>query len=77
MGRRTGRGDGIHRARYYPVWLRPNQAAHVMSWHDWKDHGIEPQFNPRLAVGDAAESWLNGWAEQSLRRQVELSLIHI
>ena len=43
-----------------------------MSWRDWIDHGIEAQFNPRLAVGDEAESWLNGWAEESLRRQVEL-----
>ena len=36
-----------------------------MSWRDWIDHGIEAQFNPRLAVGDEAESWLNGWAEPS------------
>ena len=43
-----------------------------MSWRDWIDHGIEAQFNPRLAVGDEAESWLNGWAEESLRRKVEL-----
>ena len=43
-----------------------------MSWRDWIDHGIEAQFNPRLAVGDEAESWLNGWADASLRRQAEL-----
>ena len=43
-----------------------------MSWRDWVDHGIEAQFNPRLAVGDVAEGWLNGWAEESLRRQAEL-----
>ena len=43
-----------------------------MSWRDWIDHGIEAQFNPRLAVGVEAESWLNGWAEESLRRKVEL-----
>ena len=43
-----------------------------MSWRDWTDHGIESQFNPRLAVGDEAESWLNGWAEESLRRKAEL-----
>jgi len=39
-----------------------------MSWRDWIDHGIEAQFNPRLAVGDEAESWLNGWADASLSR---------
>ena len=43
-----------------------------MSWRDWIDHGIEAQFNPRLAVGDEAESWLNGWADASLSRQEEL-----
>ena len=43
-----------------------------MSWRDWVDYGIEAQFNPRLAVGDAAEGWLNGWAEESLRRRAEL-----
>ena len=43
-----------------------------MSWRDWIDHGIEAQFNPRLAVGDEVESWLNGWADASLRRQAEL-----
>ena len=43
-----------------------------MSWRDWIDQGIEAQFNPRLAVGVEAESWLNGWAEESLRRKVEL-----
>ena len=43
-----------------------------MSWRDWIDHGIEAQFNPRLAVGDEAESWLNGWADASLRRQADL-----
>ena len=43
-----------------------------MSWRDWIGHGIELQFNPRLAVGDEAESWLAGWAEKSSRRQVEL-----
>ena len=68
MGRRTGCGDGVYRARYYPVWLQLDQATYVMSWRDWKDHGIEAQFNPRLAVGDAAEGWLNRWAEESLRR---------
>jgi len=36
-----------------------------MSWRDWIGHGIELQFNPRLAVGDEAESWLAGWAEKS------------
>ena len=43
-----------------------------MSWRDWIDHGIEAQFNPRSALGDKAESWLDGWAEESLRRKVEL-----
>ena len=43
-----------------------------MSWLDWIDHGIESQFNPRVAVGDAAESWLNGWVQESLRRKAEL-----
>ena len=43
-----------------------------MSWRDWIDHGIETQFNPRLAVGDEAESWLDGWADAALRRQAEL-----
>ena len=36
-----------------------------MSWLEWIDHGIESQFNPRLAVGNAAESWLNGWVQES------------
>ena len=43
-----------------------------MSWHDWIDHGIESQFNPRVAVGNAADSWLDGWAQESLRRKEEL-----
>ena len=43
-----------------------------MSWRDWVDHGIEAQFNPRLAAGDEAETWLNGWAEESLSRRAEL-----
>ena len=43
-----------------------------MSWLDWIDHGIESQFNPRVALGDAAENWLNGWVRESLRRKAEL-----
>ena len=43
-----------------------------MSWVDWVGHGIEAQFNPRLALGDEAESWLKCWADKSLEKKDEL-----
>jgi len=43
-----------------------------MTWRDWRDHGMEAQFNPRVAVGAETETWLNSWAEHSARRQAEL-----
>ena len=44
-----------------------------MSWLVWRDHGIESQFNPRVAVGDAAAVCLVAWADQSANRKEELT----
>ena len=40
-----------------------------MSWRNWINNGIGSQFSLRLAVGDETESWLNDWAEGSLRQE--------
>ena len=44
-----------------------------MSWQGWLDHGMESQFNPRVAVGDAAAVCLAAWADQSEVRKAELT----
>ena len=44
-----------------------------MSWRHWIDHGMEAQFNPRVAVGAEAESWLQSWEDDAARRKVELA----
>ena len=44
-----------------------------MSWLVWRDHGMESQFNPRVAVGDAAAVCLVAWADQSANRKEELA----
>ena len=44
-----------------------------MSWQVWVDHGMESQFNPRVAVGDAAAVCLAAWADQSEVRKAELT----
>ena len=44
-----------------------------MSWVDWVDHGIEAQFNPRLALGDEAERWLQCWADKSVEKKTKES----
>jgi len=43
-----------------------------MTWRDWVDHGMEAQFNPRIAVGAQTESWLQSWADNAASRQAEL-----
>ena len=43
-----------------------------MSWRDWTDHGIEAQFNPRVAVGGETEICLQTWADNSAQRKVQL-----
>jgi hypothetical protein len=44
-----------------------------MSWQVWRDHGMEAQFNPRVAVGDAAAVCLEAWADQSAICKAELT----
>ena len=40
-----------------------------MSWRHWIDHGMEAQFNPRVAVGAETESWLQSWEDDAARRK--------
>ena len=44
-----------------------------MSWRHWIDHGMEAQFNPRVAVGAETESWLQSWEDDAARRKAELA----
>ena len=43
-----------------------------MTWRDWIDHGIEAQFNPRVAVGVETEKCLQAWLDKSAQRKGEL-----
>ena len=44
-----------------------------MSWAEWRDYGMESQFNPRVAVGEAAGICLDAWTNQSAARKGELT----
>ena len=44
-----------------------------MSWRHWIDHGMEAQFNPRVAVGAETESWLQSWEDDAAQRKAELA----
>ena len=43
-----------------------------MTWTDWRDHGMEAQFNPRIAAGAETEPALEFWMTQSAARKAEL-----
>jgi arylformamidase len=43
-----------------------------MTWTDWRPHGMEAQFNPRVAAGAETEPALAFWADQSAARRSEL-----
>ncbi|MEL0042388.1 MAG: hypothetical protein VW828_03405, partial [Candidatus Puniceispirillum sp.] len=43
-----------------------------MTWTDWRDHGMEAQFNPRVAAGAETEPALEFWMTQSAARKSEL-----